>query len=300
MEPDRVPVSGIHASERSTRMRLELRLTVLVAASFGLPFFAPSARAELLGCGNEALVRIDELTGHGTPIREVIGLYPSHMAMSPSGTIYFVGRRWYAEWAYVGAIDPVTWAISYPGPDVSGSIIIASDVRAVAFSPDGTFFAIDDNDRLHTIDPQTGVATLVGRTGVKGATALAFSPDGTLYAWDTGSPDPWVLDGAGLVTIDPISGLATDVNPEVGEETQGGILALGFAPEGTLYGGRSKLFTVDTATGELTLVGPLVIPPDEYFGTRSLVWIPEPSTLASLATLAAALLLAHLWRKRKR
>jgi hypothetical protein len=30
-----------------------------------------------------------------------------------------------------------------------------------------------------------------------------------------------------------------------------------------------------------------------------MVWIPEPSTLTGLATLAAALLLAHLSRKRE-
>jgi hypothetical protein len=278
-------------------MRFTARLRVFLAAFCGLPFFAPSARADLLGYGNEALVRIDELTGHMTTIREVIGLYPAYMAMSPSGTIYYVGQRWYGPWAYVAAIDPATWAVvSYPGPDLSGSIIGAGQVRAVAFSPAGTLLAAGTGSKLHTIDVETGVARLVADTGLEALATIAFSPDGTLYGWDIGVVSGTV--GLGLVTIDPLTGGATDVNPSVGGTSE--ISTLAFGPDGTLYGARSSLFTVDTATGELTLVGPLVIPPDEYFGTLSLVWIPEPSTLSALATLAAALLLAHLRRKRKR
>ena len=51
---------------------------------------------------------------------------------------------------------------------------------------------------------------------------------------------------------------------------------------------------------EFALVGPLVVPPDEYFRTRSLIWIPEPTTRTALATLAAALLLPHLFRRQRR
>jgi len=38
----------------------------------------------------------------------------------------------------------------------------------------------DSTNSIYTINPATGVATLIGNTGVIGAT-LAFGPDGTLY-----------------------------------------------------------------------------------------------------------------------
>jgi hypothetical protein len=284
-------------------MRLHVGSTVLVAASLGLAFLPAPAKADFLTHGWRGLVRIDELTAHGRVIREMTGYYPTSMAMSPRGTVYFVGNDWPTEQNYLGAIDPLTWEVrGVPeSPLLSGSIYYSTAVRGLAFSPEGTLFAIagtaDVARPIHTIDPQTGVATLVGSTGLKGVCALAFSPDGTLYGWDIG--DVNLAGAVGLVTLDPLTGLATDVNPAVGDGNEL-IMSLGFGPDGTLYGAAESLFRVDMGTGELTLVGRLVIPPDEYFGAPSLVWIPEPSTPTALLSLAAAAVVVHLSRRRRK
>lgn len=285
-------------------MRLHAAFTASVAGCLGLAFCAGTAKGEFLGYSGD-LVRIDEATAEGRIVGSISSGYGVvAMAMCPSGTVYFVGGRWYGEEAYLGTIDPATWTISSGGPNLSGSILFASQVRDVALSPEGTMFAITPEGgaggALHTIDVETGVATLVGSTGLRGPVALAFSPEGILYGWDLG--DSNATGGAGLVTIDRVTGVAVDVDPTVNapEGLPTPVQVLGFAPDGTLYGAWKNLFIVDTATGELTLVGPLVVPPDEYFGVGSLVWIPEPATLAGLLTLAATALVAHLCGRRRR
>jgi hypothetical protein len=173
--------------------------------------------------------------------------------------------------------------------------MVFSDVSALAFSPSGTLFAIrrygpTGND-LYTIDVETGAATAVGCTMLPGIQALDFSPEGILYGFDVGGGSG---AGVGLVRIDPVTALASDVDPAV-DGRAADVQTLAFAPDGTLYGAHENLFRVDLNTGALTLLGPIE---GTYFGIRGMAWVPEPSTLAGLATLAAALLV-HLCRRRK-
>lgn len=53
---------------------------------------------------------------------------------------------------------------------------------------------------------------------------------------------------SGLYTIDPNTGITTDVNPSV-SGTDGSIQALEFGPDGLLYGAYYDLFTIDLTTG---------------------------------------------------
>lgn len=261
-----------------------------------LLLFPCCARAELLGKGMGELARIDEATAQGVRMGHTGGYGVGPMAVSPWGTVYFVGVNYLSDESFLGTIDPATGAVSQ-GPTLSGSIRWRQDVFGLDFSADSTLFAIQNwgtNDRLHRIDVPTGIATLVGSTGLKGALALAFSPDGMLYGWDHGVSGAGAL---GLVSIDPLTGLATDVNPTVGETDE--ILALAFAPDGTLYGAFTNLYTVDAHTGELTLVAPIEVPPHSFFATHAMVWIPEPSTLAGLLSLAATALLVYLLQRRR-
>jgi hypothetical protein len=68
------------------------------------------------------------------------------------------------------------------------------DIMGMSCSPDGTLYAIGqlgptNFNSLYTVDRETGVATLIGSTGVKDKEpnfsgflmALAFAPNGTLY-----------------------------------------------------------------------------------------------------------------------
>jgi hypothetical protein len=88
---------------------------------------------------------------------------------------------------------------------------VAADVRGLAFSAANVLFAINNTgpagglnpDDLFTINVAAGAGALIGATGLIDLQGLDFAPDGTLYGWDI---------SVGLVTIDPATGAATDVN----------------------------------------------------------------------------------------
>lgn len=130
---------------------------------------------------------------------------------------------------------------------------------------------------LHTIDPTTGMATLVGDTMLGSLTAvggLAFDAGGTLYAAVNIVND----GGSGsehLATIDTSTGLATVVGPFgacPGAPTPctiEGIEGIAFDDVGTLYGVLSQrgsnfsgapagLYTIDPTTGAATFQTALV------------------------------------------
>ena len=90
----------------------------------------------------------------------------------------------------------------------------------LAFSPGGTLFGLDQavapfggplvQPALYTIDPTTGVATLVGSTGVSGSFGLgglAFRSDGALF----GTFTSFGASDSNLYRIDPSTGAATFV-----------------------------------------------------------------------------------------
>jgi hypothetical protein len=116
--------------------------------------------------------------------------------------------------------------------------------------------------------------TDIGSTLGGQCASLALSPKtGTLYSMCTGTGS--IFDPMNLVTIDTNSGLATPIpSGSVNDLT---IMAMGFAPDGTLYAvggcvpylappfstpdcnpgapGFNSLYTVDVKTGDVTLIG---------------------------------------------
>ena len=150
------------------------------------------------------------------------------------------------------AIDPFTGA----GTTIVTLSPALNSVRGLATTPQGVLYALQDAgttsqpDRLHTIDPTTGVTTLIGLASHNGLQGLCSDLVGQLYAWDVG---PGTGIGVGLVAVDPLTGASTDVNPGVGNAVD--IQCLAVSPAGVLYGGRSSLFTLDVTTGVATLVG---------------------------------------------
>ncbi|MBN1476523.1 DUF11 domain-containing protein [Candidatus Sumerlaeota bacterium] len=119
----------------------------------------------------------------------------------------------------------------------------------------------DGLSRLWLIDPSTGAASLVGDIGFEAVTGLAFSSDGLLFGIGERA------DGSNtnvLITIDPCTGAGTEVGP-TGIEGLGFPIAqdLSFRPsDGTLFTsldslGGDALGTVDTATGAVTVAGPM-------------------------------------------
>jgi hypothetical protein len=128
------------------------------------------------------------------------------------------------------------------------------DIRGLAYSPADVLFAIQEvvggSDILYTINPANGVGTIVGATGLPGLQGLDFSPSGQLFGWDVGLSGS---NGAGLVTINTTTGVATDVNPAVGGIA---LQSIAFHSSGTLYGAvDSQLYSINPTTGAATLIG---------------------------------------------
>ena len=132
--------------------------------------------------------------------------------------------------------------------------------RGVAYTIINTF---DPTAQLAKLDLRTGAATMVGSPLGQGLNIMGMtcSPDGTLYA--IGQDDPTNVDFNSLYTVDRKSGLASRIGSTgVNDQTlgfSGFLMALAFAPDGTLYGvNKGTLFRVDRFTGEATKVVDLV------------------------------------------
>ena len=103
---------------------------------------------------------------------------------------------------------------------------------------------------LYTIDKATGVATLVGDTGIHFAT-IAFAPNGTLY------------QSAASFQQGPVNPLFRTINPSNGAvltSVPAGAFfgALAVRSDGTVFGGTggdNELATVDPSTGVYTRIG---------------------------------------------
>lgn len=179
------------------------------------------------------------------------------------------------------SIDPLTGTATVIGLTNDG---IGNNYRltGLAFDPfSGVLYGSSGNSSptnpgtLVTVDPMTGLVTLIGSYGTGGTMAdLTFTPDGTLYGWLEPSADDMysinrstgaatligdsglgtfgsgiASNGSGVIyfagssdngplrTINRVTGVPTDVVTLGGGPVGGGpINALAFSPSGVLYG----------------------------------------------------------------
>jgi hypothetical protein len=233
----------------------------------------------------------------------------------------------------VYAIDGSTGVFRTIGPTGDSGLH-----NSLAKDSSGVLYSVAAYDRLISINPTTGEATLVATiTPELDVRGLAGSSDGTLYAISgvslyrinasTGettlvstasgidglagiqalafSPTG-VLYGysvyRGLLTIDAETGATTDVNPSVsGLITQ--IQGLAFGPDGTLYGARGNLWRIDPSTDAYTIVGGGGIVIDGV-DIRGIEWVPRAGPPipepASLTLVSLAALALGVVRCRRR
>jgi hypothetical protein len=119
----------------------------------------------------------------------------------------------------------------------------------------GTALRLDNvtND-IYTIDKATAVATLVGNTGVTGAT-LAFGPDGTLYMTSAEFTAEGVFIRGFLNTLDPATAQVLTTSAPFTEAHVGGLAVR--PTDGVIFasgGFPSDIYTLSEG-GELTLLG---------------------------------------------
>lgn len=176
---------------------------------------------------------IDLRTGTGTLAGASV-VDGNSMTMGGDGRLY-IGT----EGGQIGVVDVNSGAFtslaSFPGRQWRGLAWLGNDLYGI----NNTGGA----DDLYRINPLLGTATLVGSTGFTGVQSLTTSPDGTMYAYDIAS---------GLLTVDALTGAATDVNLGVGAVS---IQALEFGLLDRLYAARDDLYTLNTPTGLSTLIG---------------------------------------------
>jgi hypothetical protein len=261
------------------------RAVLLVAVIFLL---GASARGDFLGVGwdstNSPVVRINETTGASVSVGLSGFSHLNSLAINSVGNIF--------------ATSPNTLITINPSTGEGTTIaLLNADIRGLTFASGDVLYGIRDvgeskSDDLVTINASSGAVSLVSTTSLPGLQSLEFSLEGTLYSWDIGSG--YLSSGHGLVTINPITGAATPVSPSIGTIN---IQTLSFGSNGILYGaGTNKLYTINTNTGEATLVGT-----GGLFDIRGMVClnsVPEPSTLALLGMVALGLL-AYACRQRK-
>ncbi len=206
----------------------------------------------------------------------------------------------------LASINPATGAVSVVGPtgfgDCSGTVVAKLSNCQLSFGKAlGKYYATDFNNNLYTLNPLSGQATLVGKTGLPALTFLPaipaadgsfgfydenlFEAGGKLYAnFDTGhfqppanpNSNPVVTQTAPpvLYQIDPITGFGT----RVADTTFGQITIANV--NGTIYSfvaPDSSIRTLNVTTGKTTVVGNS----DENLGLVSgVAAVPEPSTIA--------------------
>jgi len=168
-------------------------------------------------------------------------------------------------------LDPIT------GQCVLRATSPLAAVVGLAFGPGDVLYAVNDPTAgssgaqfdLHTIDLTTGATTLVGNTGFTKLGSLTYG-DGTL----------WSYSGiAGLIRIDPATGIGTDVNPGFRgplDFMEGHC----FSDHGVMYQVDTQLWIQDTLTGVPTLAGPLNFP--GVLG--GIEYLPGPTSPFTLGT----------------
>ncbi len=222
-----------------------------------IPMANPAAAGSgtLLGVSfdltDSPVVTINEGTGMGALVGPAGFPKLNAMSRDSSGTFYSA-----VDDPFTGASQDLITINPTNGVGTSVATLnfgqVTPDVRGLAFSQNDVLFALNNTgpagglnpDDLYRINAGTGTGALVGATGLTDLQGLAFSSTGTLYGWDI---------TIGLVTINPLTGMATDVNPNV--NGIGGIQGIAFAQDGKLYGARDSLYEINPATGQFSLIG---------------------------------------------
>ncbi len=184
---------------------------------------------------------LDSYTGALTPLSST--LCCANAADVAAGTVWSTHRSsGFPTVHNITSVDTVTGVATIVYADTP-------DIRSMA-SDGETLWCIDNSGTTLTrMDPSTGVFTPVGPinpSGAGGGQGLAWH-QGTLY----------VVGVPGLMTVDPVTGIATDVNPAVGTPTLGSWQFLVSRSDGTLLAGGDFLWEVDSTTGVGTLIASL-------------------------------------------
>ena len=293
-----MPVSAKQTNARLFSL-LAKTLTACGALLFsGLPLYAGPV-VYTIG-NNSQFGTMDLATGAFTKISDTPPII-QYLANGPSNnllTMSFDGN--------LASINPATGALSVIGPtgfgDCSGPSVASLSNCQLSFGQAlGKYYATDFDNNLYTVNPLTGQATLVGKTGMPALTVLPaipaadgsfsfydenlFGVGGKLYAnFDTGLFQPPADPVSGPVVTQTSPSALYQIDPTTGVSTKVADIAFGQVTianiNGTIYsfeGDDSTIRTLDVTTGMTTVIGNS----DENVGLVSgVAATPEPATTA--------------------
>ncbi len=152
----------------------------------------------------------------------------------------------------------------------------AANITAVAYDEtSGFIYAADVNDDLSTIDPTTGIQTVVGNMGIlmKG---LAVDANGVMWGVAHSSNDAYTIDkGTAVPTpLGPVNGISSQGFRGAALDPTSGTIYVASIP--SPFVGSFDLVSVDTATGNGTVIAPL-----SEAGVASLAFLSDGTLLAA-------------------
>jgi hypothetical protein len=219
------------------------------------------------------LVTINPATGSYTVLNTAGNSYNS-LAQNSQGQLFASFFSGSSSNGRIARIDPTTGA---PVQVFNAVTPGAGTIRGLAFDLNDRLLAVvnrDDasgsptlNDDLYELNLANQTTQLIGSLGYMSVQGLDVAPSGDLFAWDI---------TAGLLKVNPLTGLATDVNLRVNGTA--GIQSIVFAPDGRLFGAGFGLFMIDPVTGVYSAIGAT-----SGIDVRGIEWmVPEPAGLALL------------------
>jgi hypothetical protein len=161
------------------------------------------------------------------------------------------GGIFYVEGANstLAKLDPISGAVTVIGTTKLGNTPVLLD--GLAFGPDGTLFAVDNNNiqppNFYRVDAATGALTFIGATSMdfSNGGSMGNASDRTIYAVGTGN----------LYTINPLTGASTKIGPlgfTTGADINGDAAGNLFIIRNSTH----DLYSVSRVNGAGTLIGP--------------------------------------------
>jgi hypothetical protein len=250
----------------------------LVACLVGLTL--PASPQELLTVDfNGDVHRLDMQTGVVTYLNNSGWKYTNALARNSAGEFYSVAQDNLSMTspANIIRIDPVTGL----GTAVAPSSINA--VRGLAFGPNDELYAtiLGSPFELHLLDVDTGASTLIAPFTFQFGAIQGLAYRGEhLYGWSCGGPGTV----AGLITIDPNTGHAIDVNLSIGGNCPD-VQGLTFDDSGNLFGSSATLHLIKAVPSPLHDVGVGFFTPIWTHGVdvRGVDFIPSPASSSARA-----------------
>lgn len=216
------------------------------------------------------------------------------------------------------SINPVTGAYTLVGPTGLGDCTTPESPcgptsNLTLGGANGTIYATDFQNRIYSVNPLTGAATLIGTTGIPPIPFIpaSFNPDGTINFYEEAlfgaggklyaTFDAVVFDfTTSSVTSIAVAPALYQINPSTGQATVVGPtdLAIGavVGANGANYAFnllKGQIFSLDVASGNTSLVTDT----DPTAGTirGAATAIPEPASIVLTGVGLAATL---VWRRR--